>query len=97
VPAGVLPAALQWIAAGCTVRTLAGEIETAARRMHDLVAAIKGFSYMDRAPLAEPVDIRRGLVDTLTLLDSKMRGKSVEVSLELPADLPCAHGVGRSG
>ena len=94
VPAGVLPTALQWIAAGCTVRTLAGEIETAATRIHDLVAAIKGFSYMDHAPMAEPVDIRRGIVDTLTLLDSKVRGKSVEVSLQLPADLPCAHGVG---
>jgi signal transduction histidine kinase len=94
VPAGVLPAALQWIAAGCTVRTLAGEIETAAKRVHDLVAAIKGFSYMDHAPTVEPVDIRRGLVDTLTLLDSKVRGKSIEVSLQLPADLPCAHGVG---
>ena len=94
VPAGVLPAALQWIAAGCTVRTLAGEIEKAATRMHDLVAAVKGFSYMDHAPMAEPVDIRRGIMDTLTLLDSKVRDKSVEVSLGLPADLPCAHGVG---
>jgi signal transduction histidine kinase len=94
VPAGVLQAALQWIAAGCTVRTLAGEIETAATRIHELVAAVKGVSYMDRAPMAEPVDIRRGLVDTLTLLDSKGRRKSVEVSLQLPADLPCAHGVG---
>ena len=94
LPAGVLPAVLQWIAAGCTVRTLAGEIETAATRIHGLVDAIKGFSYMDHAPMAEPVDIRRGIVDTLTLLDSKVRGKSVEVSLQLPADLPCAHGVG---
>jgi signal transduction histidine kinase len=94
VPAGVLQAAVQWIAAGCTARTLAGEIETATTRIHDLVDAIKGFSYMDRAPMAEPVDIRRGIVDTLTLLDSKVRRKSVEVSLQLPADLPCAHGVG---
>jgi signal transduction histidine kinase len=94
VPAGVLPSILQWIAAGCTARTLAAEIETAATRMHGLVEAIKGFSYMDRAPTAEPVDIRRGIVDTLRLLDSKVRGKSIEVALELPEDLPCAHGVG---
>ena len=94
VPAGVLQAALQWIAADCTVRALADEIESAATRMHDLVAAIKGFSYMDRAPMPEPVDIRRGIVDTLTLLDSKVRGKSIEVALQLPADLPCARGVG---
>jgi signal transduction histidine kinase len=94
LPADVLPAALQWIAAGYTVRTLAAEIETAARRMHDLVAAIKGFSFMDRAPVAEPVDIRQGILDSLTLLDAKVRGKRVEVSLALPADLPSAHGVG---
>lgn len=94
IPADVLPAALRWIAAGCTVRTLAGEIETAATRVHDLVAAVKGFSYMDHAPVAEPVDIRRGILDTLTLLDSKVRAKSVDVSLQLPAGLPCAHGVG---
>jgi signal transduction histidine kinase len=94
IPAAVLPAVLKWIAAGCTVRTLAGEIETAATRVHDLVAAVKGFSYMDHAPVAEPVDIRRGITDTLTLLDSKVRAKAVEVSLQLPHDLPCAHGVG---
>ena len=94
LPAGVLPAALQWIAAGCTVRTLAGEIQAAATRVHDLVAAVKGFSYMDHTPAAEPVDIRRGITETLTLLDSKVRRKSIEVSLRLPADLPCAHGVG---
>jgi signal transduction histidine kinase len=94
LPSDVLPAALQWIAAACTVRTLAAEIETAARRMHDLVAAIKGFSFMDRARVAEPVDIRHGIMDTLTLLGSKVRSKSVEVLLSLPADLPRAHGVG---
>jgi signal transduction histidine kinase len=40
------------------------------------------------------VDIRQGILDSLTLLDAKVRGKSVEVALSLPADLPWAHGVG---
>jgi signal transduction histidine kinase len=94
LPAGVLPATLQWIAAACTVRTLSGEIETAATRMSDLVAAVKGFSYMDHAPTPEPIDIRRGVRDTLTLLDSKVRSKSIEVTLDLADDLPCAYGIG---
>ena len=94
LPPKVLPAALRWISAGCTMRTLGGEIEIAATRMHDLVAAIKGFSFMDHAPVPEPVDVRRGLVDTLRLLDSKVRAKSIEVTIDIPNDLPCAHGVG---
>jgi signal transduction histidine kinase len=49
---------------------------------------------MDHAPVPEPVDIRRGLTDSLRLLDSKVRSKSIEVTFDLPGDLPCAYGVG---
>jgi signal transduction histidine kinase len=94
LPADALDAALRWIAACCTVRALSSEIETAASRIHDLVSAVKGFSYMDHAPTAEPVDIRRGITDTLTVLGNKTRGKSASISLALPDDLPRAHAVG---
>jgi signal transduction histidine kinase len=94
VEGDALEAALGWISACCTVRVLAGEIERAAVRIHDLVGAVKGFSYMDHAPSAEPVDIRRGIEDTLKMLGAKTRAKSVSVTLELPDDLPRAHGVG---
>jgi signal transduction histidine kinase len=94
LPGDALDAALRWIAACCTVRALSSEIETAASRIHDLVSAVKGFSYMDHAPTAEPVDIRRGITDTLTVLGNKTRGKSASISLELPDDLPRAHAVG---
>ncbi len=89
-----LDAAFRWLAAGRSMRSLSGDIESAASRIYDLVAAVKGFSYMDRAPTAEPVDVRRGISDTLTMLAAKLRGKSVEVSLDLPDDLPAAHAVG---
>ncbi len=49
---------------------------------------------MDHAPTPEPVDIRRGIADTFTMLGAKTRAKSVEVSLDLPGDLPRAHAVG---
>jgi signal transduction histidine kinase len=89
-----LNAAIEWLAAGCSVRALSSEIETAASRIYDLVAAVKSFSFMDRAPAAEPVDIRKGIADTLTMLASKARAKSVEVSLDIAADLPRAQAVG---
>jgi signal transduction histidine kinase len=94
VEGDALEAALGWISACSTVRLLTSEIERAAVRISDLVSAVKGFSYMGHAPTPEPVDIRRGIADTLAMLGAKTRAKSVSVSLELPDDLPRAHGVG---
>ena len=89
-----LEAALGWITASCTVRTLASEIEKAAVRIHDLVGAVKGFSYMDHAPTPEPTDIRQGINDTLKMLAAKTRSKGVTVKVDLPEGLPRAYVVG---
>ena len=94
VGAGALDPTLHWLASGCSVRALATQIEMAASRIHGLVGAVKGFTYMDHAPKPEPVDIRQGIADTLTMLGSKRKAKSVDVVLALPDDLPCAHAVG---
>ncbi len=44
------------------------EIHEAAMRVSGLVMAIKGFTHMDQAPVAEPVDLGRGLADTVAVL-----------------------------
>jgi signal transduction histidine kinase len=85
---------LRWLAAGCTLRGLSRDIERAASRVHTLVSAVKGFTYMDQARAPEPVDIGKGLADTLALLAAKARGKAVSLTNEVPADLPRARGVG---
>lgn len=89
-----LGAALAWLSAWCLSRSLAAEIETAATRIHGLVSAVKGFAYMDRAPAPEPVEIRRSIADTLTMLGAKLRAKSVAISVDIPHDLPPARAVG---
>jgi signal transduction histidine kinase len=94
VTGDALEAALGWISACCVLRTLSQEIESAATRIHDLVGAVKGFSYMDHAPSAEPVDVSRGIADTLRMLGGKTRGKSVHVAMNIPDDLPRACAVG---
>jgi len=89
-----LDASLRWIAARCLLRALASDIQTATSRIYDLVDSVKGFTFMDRAATPEPVDIRRGIRDTFTMLGAKTRGKAVEVTLEFADDLPRAHAVG---
>jgi signal transduction histidine kinase len=87
-----LEAALRWAASGFAVRNLASEIQSAALRISGLVMAIKGFTHMDQAPVAEPVDLGKGLSDTIAVLRSKARGKSAAVALTLDPDVPKAHG-----
>jgi signal transduction histidine kinase len=88
-----LEATARWLAACCMVRSLSSEIESAASRIHHLVASIKGFTHMDQAPAPEAVDIRRGIADTVTMLSAKVRARSANVSLEFPEDLCRVHAV----
>ena len=89
-----LDASLRWITACYSMRTLAWEIETAATRIYDLVNTMKGFTYMDRAPTLEPVDIRRGVNETVALLAGKSKSKNARITVNMPADLPRAYAVG---
>ena len=85
---------LAHMASAQAVRQLATEIETAASRIHSLVAAVKGFTYVNRRSTLQPVAIGRGLSDTVTVLRSKARAKSVAVDVVVPADLPAVDGYG---
>ncbi|MEX2285078.1 MAG: ATP-binding protein [Gemmatimonadota bacterium] len=89
-----LDAALDWVAAGCAVRTLASEIEKASTKIYELVAAVKSFTHMDRARVLEDVDIERGLRDSLMVLGSKARSKSVSVTIDVAPDLPRVRAMG---
>jgi signal transduction histidine kinase len=88
-----LDVALRWVAAGCAAKSLAADIERAASRIHTLVAAVKGFTHMDRDPSAGPVDIAAGLRDTVALLAGKARSRSVAIALDLAPSLPTIHGL----
>jgi signal transduction histidine kinase len=88
VGGAALDATLRWVAAGCSVRGLASEIQEAAARISGLVTAVKGFTRMDQAPAAEPVDLEQGLASTVAVLKAKARAKSVAVQIEVEPDLP---------
>ena len=94
VPAGGLAVALRWIAGDCALRGLTQEIERSAARVFDLVTAVKGFTQMDRTPVAQPVDVGRGLRDTIIVLRSKAGSKSVSLTADLDPNLPPVQGVG---
>jgi signal transduction histidine kinase len=89
-----LTSVVTYVADGMRIRQLAIEIEAASSKIHTLVAAVKGFTYMDQNTVATPVVIAQGLSDTLTVMKSKARGKQVELILDVADNLPHVEGFG---
>jgi signal transduction histidine kinase len=94
LPTPALDAAVRWTASARAVRAAAQQIAVATGRIHDLVDAVKRFTFMDRESVPEEVDIAQGLADTLAMLLHKSRTNSVDVRLEVAADLPRVYGFG---
>ncbi len=94
VGVGNVAPVLGQLSASLSVRQLVTEIDTAASRIHTLVAAVKGFTYVNQQATLQPIAIGRGLEDTITVLRSKARSQQVEIDLRVPDDLPPVEGYG---
>ncbi len=92
VPGPALNCVLRWVASGCAVRSMAAQIQDSAMRISSLTTAVKGFTHMGQAMVAEPVDLPISLSNTVAVLRSKAHEKSATVSLDLPPGLPPVMG-----
>jgi signal transduction histidine kinase len=77
-------AAAQLLGKGRRLSGLISEIEIGASRLSAIVKALKGYAYLDQAPVQE-IDLHDGLEDTLLILASKY--KDIEVVREY-GDVP---------
>jgi signal transduction histidine kinase len=94
LPPEALGAAVCWVASDSAIRQAAAHITAATGRIHALVAAVKGFTFMDRDGAPDEVDIARGLADTVAMLENKSRAKSLDVRIETADDLPTIYAIG---
>lgn len=77
---------LTWLEATLAATGLINEIEQSTGRISELVKAVKGYSYMDQAPLQD-VDVHEGLENTLTIFAHKLK-QGVVVTREYDRTLP---------
>jgi signal transduction histidine kinase len=85
---------LRWIASGLIAQSLAKDVEAATARIHELVAAVKSFTFMDRGSVPELIDIGKGLADTVAVLEGKARQKQVALTLKTEAAMPGIYAIG---
>ncbi len=80
-------ALLGWLAAAARARAGVAGLREDARRISELVQAVKDYSRLDRAP-EEDVDVRAALESTLTMLGHRVKQGTVRVVREYDAELP---------
>lgn len=85
-PADALGPVVRWVAAGSAVHSLVDEVGTGARRISEIVKAVKEYSFMDQAPVLQ-VDVRSGLDNTLVILRAKLKS-GINIVREYQPDLP---------
>jgi signal transduction histidine kinase len=87
-------AVLRWLITGGSIQQLLYEIHAGAERISNIVAAMRSYSYLDRAPSQE-VDIHKGIDDTLVILADKIKDKpGVSIRKEYDKTLPPIYGYG---
>jgi signal transduction histidine kinase len=87
-----LDTVIRWLNGNYTLLNLLTELQEGARRISEIVKALKSYTYLDQAPIVE-YDVHRGLDDTLLILRHKLKA-DITVRREYDPALPTieAHG-----
>ena len=92
LPEGTVPSALRWLEADLASRRLLDDVAEATRRITGLIATVKAYSNMDRAPTKGATDVREGIRSTLAMLAHELRSKQIAVRTDLEAPGPAVLG-----
>ncbi len=92
LPDDGLAVSLRWSEADLAARRLLADAAEAARRVSELIQAVKAYSNMDRAPDRDDVDVHEGLHATLTVLAPRFRERRVVVTTDFDPALPPVPG-----
>lgn len=84
--------ALAWYRSRLRIRRTVSHITASLQRITDLTSALRGYSYLDRAP-QQDLDVRAGIGDTVRILAHKVP-PGVQVVHDHAEDLPPIHGYG---
>ena len=91
IPGSALEPALLWLVESNATKELTDVVTRSTQRISNLVAAVKSYSFMDRAA-EQIVDVHEGLENTLVILGHKLRG--ITVHRDFDRSIPQVHAVG---
>ncbi len=86
-PSALIPL-LSWIESSLATAGLVEEIDSASRRISQLVESVKIYTHMDQSADQQLLDLHPGLRSTLTVLQHKLSEKNIQVATQFEENPP---------
>lgn len=83
-----LPVIFSWIHSALVANRMVTDLQLSAKRIADLVASVKSYTYMDQEPDKQFIDLHTGIQNTLAMLNFKIRRGNIEVVEQYDTTLP---------
>ena len=93
VTGDTLACGLRWIAAEAAAQQIATDVHRAARRIQDVVTAMREYTHMDRAAARQPTDVAAALATTVDVIRCGPRVRDVSLTLDVEPSLPLVTAV----
>jgi signal transduction histidine kinase/predicted CoA-binding protein len=78
---------IQWLGHTASMYNILIEISSSSDRMSEIVKGLKEYSYLDQAPI-QSIDLHSGIDNSLLILKSKAKSKSIIISKEYDFTIP---------
>jgi signal transduction histidine kinase len=88
VPGEYLSSVFNWINSNLVTETMVQDIREAAKRIFELIQSVKNFTHMDQGKGKERIDIHSGIINTLKIMQYKLKKANIEVVKEFDIQLP---------
>ncbi|GAB3749071.1 ATP-binding protein [Spirosoma pomorum] len=87
-----LSGGIRWLVDNLMTERLVNDIGQASERIATLVTSIKNYTHMDRSSGRDSFRLADGVQSTLTLLGHKLKSKHIQLTVDMPDDLPAVCG-----
>jgi signal transduction histidine kinase len=88
IPEAYLSPVLNWINTNLVTERMVQDIREAAKRIFELIQSVKNFTHMDQGKGKERIDIHSGIVNTLKIMEYKLKKGNITVVKEFDETLP---------
>ena len=83
-----LGSVLHWMGDNIMIERMVNDIQESSERISKLVKSVKIYTHMDQAPIKSKIDLHEGIVNTLNILNHKIKSNNTEIVQDIDTSIP---------